>query len=75
MDDGNALHFCYRRQLPLGPAAMEKFFMEIVIALVALSCVPPDWEKHERATWMQVYAMAFGLVAIVIFIATRPWVS
>ena len=54
---------------------MDKFFMEIVIAFVALSFVPPDWEKHEQASWMQVFAMAFGLVAIVVYVAARPWLS
>ena len=54
---------------------MDTFVMEIVVALVALSFIPPDWEKHEEASWLQVYAMSFGLFAIGVYVVARPWLQ
>jgi hypothetical protein len=54
---------------------MDKFFLAIFIALAALSFVPPDWEKHAPASWMQVLTMTFGLIAIGAYIVVRPWLG
>jgi hypothetical protein len=54
---------------------MDTFFLEIVVALVALSLLPPDWEKHAQASWMQVGTMMFGLIAIGAYIFARPWLG
>jgi hypothetical protein len=54
---------------------MDKFVLEIVIALAALSCVPPDWDKHAQASWMQVCTMTVGLIAIGAYIVARPWLG
>jgi hypothetical protein len=51
---------------------MDTFFTEIVITLVALSFIPPDWEKHARTTGMQVGIMTLGLIAIGVYIFVRP---
>src|SRR5262245_16086645 len=51
---------------------MDTFFLEIVVAVVALSFLPPDWEKHAQTTGMQVGIMALGLLAIGVYVFVRP---
>jgi hypothetical protein len=50
---------------------MDGFALTMVIALAALSVVPPDWQKNETAAWVQVCTMAFGLVLLGVYMILR----
>jgi hypothetical protein len=50
---------------------MDGFALTMVLALAALSCVPPDWKQHESAAWGQVVVMAFGLVVLGVYMILR----
>ena len=50
---------------------MDGFALTMVLALAALSCVPPDWTKNESAAWGQVLVMAAGLVVLGIYMILR----
>ena len=50
---------------------MDGFALTMVLALAALSCVPPDWEKQERAAWGQLAVMALGLILPGVYMLLR----
>lgn len=50
---------------------MDGFVLTMVLALTALSVVPPDWEKNQAAAWVQACAMAFGLVLLGVYMILR----
>jgi hypothetical protein len=50
---------------------MDGFALTLVLALTALSCVPPDWEKDEKSAWVQIYALGFGLVLLGAYMLLR----
>lgn len=50
---------------------MDKFVLTMVLALTALSIVPPDWAKNESSAWAQVYGMSFGLTLLVLYVAWK----
>jgi hypothetical protein len=50
---------------------MDGFALTMVLALAALSCVPPDWTKNEGAAWGQVLVMASGLVVLGVYMILR----
>ena len=50
---------------------MDGFALTLVLALAALSCVPPDWDKNGKSALLQVLAMAFGLVLLGLYMILR----
>lgn len=55
---------------------MDGFALTLVLALAALSCVPPDWQKNEKSALVQVLLMATGLVLLGVYMILRqrpPW--
>ncbi len=50
---------------------MDGFILTMVVALAALSVVPPDWEKDEKSAWVQVCVMASGLVLLGVYMISR----
>ncbi len=50
---------------------MDGFALTMVLALAALSCVPPDWEKDGKAAMVQASAMAMGLVLLGAYMISR----
>jgi hypothetical protein len=50
---------------------MDGFALTMVLALAALSCVPPDWEKEEKAALVQTSTMAVGLALLGAYMISR----
>jgi hypothetical protein len=50
---------------------MDGFALTLVLALAALSCVPPDWKTNEKSALVQVLVMASGLVLLGIYMIMR----
>jgi hypothetical protein len=50
---------------------MDGFALTIAIALAALSSLNPDWKEDEKSGWVQVGAMAFGLVLLGAYMMLR----
>jgi hypothetical protein len=50
---------------------MDSFALTIGIALAVLSSLNPDWKGDERSGWVQVGAMAFGLVMLGAYMIVR----
>lgn len=50
---------------------MDGFALTLVLALAALSCVPPDWKTNEKSALVQVLVMASGLVILGVYMILR----
>ena len=50
---------------------MDRFVVMLMVGLAMLSALPPDWEHHQRSTWVQVSAMGLGLLLIGVYICSR----
>ncbi len=50
---------------------VDRFVLAIVISLAVLSALTPDWQEDPKTGWVQVCAMAGGLVVLGIYMILR----
>jgi len=50
---------------------MDRFIVMLMVGLAMLSAFEPDWEDNRQSAWVQVSAMAGGLLLIGIYACFR----